>query len=67
MQQIEDGQEQSAKENTVFKVVTRGWIKLHIEGPHNLYSSPNIISTIKWSSRVGYVAHMGKIRNIYKS
>jgi hypothetical protein len=47
--------------------VTRGWIKLHLEEPQNLYSSPNIIRMIKWNSTVGDVAHVGKIRNVYES
>jgi hypothetical protein len=44
-----------------------GWIKLHNE-LHNLYSSPNIIRTIK-SSRMrwaGHVAHMGEKGNAYR-
>jgi hypothetical protein len=40
----------------------RGWRKLHNEDLHNLYSSPNIIGTIK-SMRmktVGHAACMGE-------
>jgi hypothetical protein len=36
-----------------------GWRKLHNEGLHNLYSSPNIIKTITYRMRwVGHVARM---------
>jgi hypothetical protein len=45
--------------------VTGQWRNLHNEELHNLYSSPNIIRTLK-SRRMrwaGYVAHMGKKRN----
>jgi hypothetical protein len=40
--------------------VTGGWIKLHNEELHNLYSSPSIIRTIKSRSLrwAGYVARM---------
>jgi hypothetical protein len=44
---------------------TRGWIKLHNEELHNMYSSPSIITIIK-SRRikwVGHVARMGEKRN----
>jgi hypothetical protein len=45
--------------------VTGGWRKLHDEGFHNLYTSPNIIRLIKcrrirWT---WYVARMGEKRN----
>jgi hypothetical protein len=37
--------------------VTEDWRKVHIEEPHNLYSSPNIINMrLRWT---GYVARMG--------
>jgi hypothetical protein len=48
--------------------VTGEWKKLYNEEPHNLYSSPNIIRTIK-SRRVrwaGHVARMGEKRNVYR-
>jgi hypothetical protein len=42
--------------------VTGGWRKLHNEELHNLYSSPNIIRTIKSRRMIwaGNVARMGK-------
>jgi hypothetical protein len=48
---------------------TGGWRKLHIENLHNFYSSPNIIRMIKSGRKkwVGHVAHMGKMRNAYKT
>jgi len=51
----------------VIKVVIRSRRTLHNEGPHNLYSSSSIIRTIKWIRGVGYVGHMGKMRNVQKS
>jgi hypothetical protein len=45
--------------------VTGDWRKLHNDGLHNLYSSPNIIRMIK-SRRMrwaGHVAQMGETRN----
>jgi hypothetical protein len=48
--------------------VTRDWRKLHNEGLHNLYSSPNIIRMIK-SRRMtwaGHVARMREKRNAYR-
>jgi hypothetical protein len=48
--------------------VTGGWRKLHNEELHNLYSSPNITSTIK-SRRgrsAGHVARMEEIRSAHK-
>jgi hypothetical protein len=41
--------------------LTGGWRKLHNEGIHNLYSSPNIIRTVKRMRWVEHVAHMGNI------
>jgi hypothetical protein len=44
--------------------MTGGWRKLHNEELHNLYSSPNIIRTIK-SRRTrweGHVARLGRRR-----
>jgi hypothetical protein len=48
--------------------VTGEWRILHNEELHNLYSSPNIIRTIKsrmmrWA---GHVARMGEKRNAYR-
>jgi hypothetical protein len=48
--------------------VTGDWRKLHNEGLHNLYSSPNIIRMSK-SRRMrwaGHVAQMGETRNAYR-
>jgi hypothetical protein len=48
--------------------VTGDWRKLHNEELHNLYSSPNIIRTIK-SRRMrcaGHLARMGEKRNEYR-
>jgi hypothetical protein len=48
--------------------VTGEWRKLHSEGLHNLYSSPDIIRQVK-SRRMrwaGYVARMGEERKLYK-
>jgi hypothetical protein len=47
--------------------VTGGWIKLHNEELHNLYSSPSIIRIIKSRKMrwVGHVARMGKKMNVY--
>jgi hypothetical protein len=47
--------------------VIASWRKLHNEELHNFYSSPGIIRIIK-SRRmrwVGYVAHIGEVRNVY--
>jgi hypothetical protein len=44
------------------------WRKLHNEGLHNFYTSPNIITMIK-SMRMrweGYAARMGEMRNAYR-
>jgi hypothetical protein len=43
-------------------------LKLHIEGLHNLYSSPSVITMItsrriRWA---GYVACMGEKRNAHR-
>jgi hypothetical protein len=48
--------------------VMGGFIKLHSEEMHDLYSSPSIIRIIK-SGRmkwVGHVAQMGEKRNVYR-
>jgi hypothetical protein len=48
--------------------VTGEWRKLHNEELHNVYSSPNIIRTIK-SRRMrwaGHVARMGEERNAFR-
>jgi hypothetical protein len=52
---------------TVFGPQRRGgWRKLQNEELHKLYSSANIIRTIKSSGMrwAGYVARMGEMRNI---
>jgi hypothetical protein len=43
--------------------VTGGWRKLHNEGPHKLYASPNIIRVIKSSTMrwTGHVVRMGEM------
>jgi hypothetical protein len=41
--------------------VTGNWRKLHNEGLHNLYSSPNIIRMIK-SRRMKWAGHVTRIR-----
>jgi hypothetical protein len=48
--------------------VMRDWRKVHNEGLHNLYSSPNIIRMIKPTRmrRAGHVAQMGEKRNAYR-
>jgi hypothetical protein len=48
--------------------VTGDWRKLHNEELHNLYSSPNIIRTIKSNrmGRAGHVARMREMRNVYR-
>jgi hypothetical protein len=43
--------------------VTGGWIKLHIEELHNLYSTPNIIRAIK-SRRMILVDHAARTGDI---
>jgi hypothetical protein len=47
--------------------VTGGWIKLHNEELHGLYSSPSIIRVIKARRMrsVGHVARMGEVRGAY--
>jgi hypothetical protein len=48
--------------------VTGEWRKLHNEGFHNLYSSPDTIRQVK-SRRMrcaGHVARMGEERKVYK-
>jgi hypothetical protein len=49
--------------------VAGGWRQMHNEELHNLYSSPNIIRIIKLRMmiRLGYVAQVGVIRNVYKN
>jgi hypothetical protein len=48
--------------------VTRGWRKLHKEGLHNLYFSPNIIRITKsmMMRLAGHVARTGVKRNAYR-
>jgi hypothetical protein len=45
--------------------VAGGWRRLHTEGLHNLYASPNIIRVIK-ARRMRWISHMGVMRNAYK-
>jgi hypothetical protein len=48
--------------------VAGGWRRLHHQGFHNLYSSPNFIRVNK-SSRMrwtGHVMRMGNVRNAYE-
>jgi hypothetical protein len=40
--------------------VTGGWRKLHNEGLHNLYSSPNVIRTTK-SRRMSWVRNVARM------
>jgi hypothetical protein len=40
--------------------VTGGWRKLHNEGLHNLYSSPNIIRMMK-SRRIRWAEHVARM------
>jgi hypothetical protein len=44
------------------------WRKLHNDGLHNLYSSPNIVRVIKsrWMRWAGHVARMGEGRGVYR-
>jgi hypothetical protein len=47
--------------------VTGGWIKLHDEELHGLYTSPSIVRVIK-ARRVrwaGHVARMGEVKGAY--
>jgi hypothetical protein len=52
---------------SVTNEITGGWKKLHNEDTHNLYSSPNIIRTIKTRKArwAGHVTRMEK-RNVCK-
>jgi hypothetical protein len=49
------------------KEVVGGWRGLHNEQLHNWYASQNIIKMIKSRRmrRVGHVARMGGMRNVY--
>lgn len=49
--------------------VTAGWRTLRYEQLHNLYSSPNIISMVKWRNIrwVGHVAHIGRYKKLLES
>jgi hypothetical protein len=48
-------------------LLSGGWIKLHNEELHGLYSSPSTIRVIKarWMRWVGHVVHMGEVRGAY--
>jgi hypothetical protein len=48
--------------------MTGGWIKLHNEELHTLYSSTNIITVIKLKRMrwAGHVAGLVQMRNLYK-
>jgi hypothetical protein len=58
----------SAIKPVAFRPVTGGWRKLHNEGLHDLYSSPDIIRIIKSRKMkwVGHVSQMGEKRNAYR-
>jgi hypothetical protein len=47
--------------------VTTGWIKLHRDELHGLYSSPSIIRAIKANEMrwAGHVTRMGEVRGVY--
>jgi hypothetical protein len=48
--------------------VMGGWIKLHNEELHDLYSLPSIIRIIKLRTMrwLGHVVQMGEKRNVYR-
>jgi hypothetical protein len=48
--------------------VVRGWRRLNSEGFHNLYASPRVTRVTKSRTvrRVGHVARMGQMMNVYK-
>ena len=52
---------------TMEKELTGDWIKLYIEGLHNLNSSPSIIREIKSKrmNRTEQVAHAGENKKMY--
>ena len=46
--------------------ITREWRKLHNAELHTLYSSPNIIRSLKSRQQMGHVARMEQSRNAYR-
>jgi hypothetical protein len=46
--------------------VTGDWRKLHNEGLHNLYSSPNRMIKLRRMKWAGHVARMGEKKNAYR-
>jgi hypothetical protein len=48
--------------------VAGGWRRLHNEGLHNLYTSPNVkrVSKSRRLRWVGRVSRMGEMRTVYK-
>jgi hypothetical protein len=49
--------------------VAGGWGRLYNEELQNLYASPNVIRVIRsrWIKWMVHVAHMGEMRNVYKT
>jgi hypothetical protein len=52
------------EEHKVREKVKGGWRRLHNEGPHNLYTSANVIRVIKSRMRwAGHIARFGRPRH----